>query len=477
VTNNHKFYIDGKWVSPKSSSAVQEVINPATEEVIASIALGNQEDVDAAVAAAKKAFQSWSRTSRQERIQVLEKVAEVYERRMGELAKVVTSEMGAPSPLSINAHVPSGLAHIKYATNILANYQFESVRNTTTLVREPVGVCGLITPWNWPLNQILCKVAPAMATGCTLVLKPSEVSPLNALILAEIMDEAGVPPGVFNLVNGTGEGVGVPLSKHPDVDMISFTGSTRAGILVSKNASETVKRISLELGGKSANIILDDADLAKAAQGALEACFLNSGQTCAATTRLLVKKEQLEQVIALIRNAIEGFSVGDPTQNPVLGPLVNKAQFDKVQRLIQSGLDEGAELVVGGLGRPDGLERGYYVRPTVFAHVKPSMTIAREEIFGPVLVIIAYEDEDDAVRIANDSVYGLSGGIQSADPARAYRVASRMRTGMVNINGAGPDFGAPFGGYKQSGNGREWGDFGFEEFLEVKAVMGYQASV
>ena len=472
--NATKFYIDGKWVTP-TSSAVLDVINPATEQVITQIAMGGKNDADLAVAAAKAAFPTYSATSREERLALLEKIAEIYKRRFADLTATVTAEMGAPTSLANQAQVPAGLGHVLTAVEILRNYPFEQVRGTTMLRREPVGVCAMITPWNWPVNQIMCKVAPALATGCTMVLKPSEIAPLSAVLVAEILEEAGVPAGVFNLVHGDGPSVGSVLSAHPDIDMVSFTGSTRAGILVSKNAADTVKRVSLELGGKSANIVLPDADLAKAAKGALVGCFPNTGQSCNATTRLLVHEDQRDELVGLIKQAAEGFTTGDPqSKETALGPLVSKTQFDKVQGLIQAGLDEGAEAVVGGVGLPDGLDKGYFVRPTVFVGVTPDMRIAREEIFGPVLSVITYRDEDEAIQIANDSEYGLGGAVQSADPAHAFQVASKIRTGMVGINGAGPDFTAPFGGYKQSGNGREWGEQGFDEFTEVKAIMGYQ---
>jgi aldehyde dehydrogenase (NAD+) len=384
--------------------------------------------------------------------------------------------MGAPAKLASQAQVPAGLGHLLTAIEILRNFSFSEERGTTTLLREPVGVCGLITPWNWPLNQIMCKVAPALATGCTMVLKPSEIAPLNAILVAEILDEAGVPAGVFNLVNGDGPGVGSVLSSHPDIDMVSFTGSTRAGILVSKSAAETVKRVSLELGGKSANIVLPDADLAAAAKVAAVSCFTNTGQSCNAPTRLLVQADQHDELVGLIKEATGGFSTGDPAStDAVLGPVVSKAQYDKIQGLIQAGIDEGAEVVVGGLGLPEGPDSGYFVRPTVFAGVTPDMRIAQEEIFGPVLSVLKYHTEDEAIQIANDSEYGLGGAVQSTDPAHAFNVASKIRTGMVSLNGAAPDFTAPFGGYKKSGNGREWGALGFDEFLEVKAVMGVQA--
>ena len=474
--NSMRFYIDGEWVTPEEK-LFADVVNPATERVITQVALGGAADVDRAVAAAKAAFPTWAQTSREDRLEVLTKVAEVYARRSGDLVKAVTEEMGSPVGLSSEYQVPLGLGHLHEAIALLREYPFEELRGTTMIRREPVGVCALITPWNWPLNQILCKVAPALAAGCTMVWKPSEITPLDAILLAEIMDEAGVPRGVFNLVNGEGQGVGSVLTGHADVDMVSFTGSTRAGIQVSKNAAETVKRVTLELGGKSANIVLSDANLAEVAGQALQGCFLNSGQTCVATTRLLVPIEKAEELERLLEDAVSSFTVGDPqSEKTVLGPLAGKAQFDKVQGLIQAGIDEGARLLVGGLGRPEGMSHGYYVRPTVFVDVEPGMRIEREEIFGPVLAVLTYSDEDEALRIANDSPYGLSGAVQSTDPARAREVASRMRTGMVSVNGAQLDLAAPFGGYKQSGNGREFGEFGLHEFVEVKAIMGYQAA-
>jgi len=473
--NATKFYLDGKWVEP-TTTAVLDVVNPATEQVVTRIAMGTAQDVDLAVAAAKSAFPAWSRTSREERLRVLQAVVEAYQRRFADLATTVTAEMGAPASLAAKAQVPTGLGHLLTAVEILKDYKFTEIRGTTALLREPAGVCALITPWNWPLNQIMCKVAPALATGCTMVLKPSEVAPLDAVLLAEILDDAGLPAGVFNLVHGDGPTVGAALSAHPDVDMVSFTGSTRAGVQVAKAAADTVKRVSLELGGKSANIVLPDADLAKAAKVALGGCFTNSGQSCNATTRLLVQADQHDELVALIKDAATKYTTGDPDAPQTrLGPLVSKTQFDRVQELIKAGIDEGAEALVGGPGLPEGLDKGYYVRPTVFVGVRPEMRIAREEIFGPVLSVITYTDEEDAIRIANDSQYGLSGAVQSADPERAFRVACRIRTGMVGLNGAGPDNAAPFGGYKQSGNGREWGQFGFDEFTEVKAVMGVPA--
>ncbi len=470
--NAHRFYIDGAWVEPSTSTTL-DVVNPATEEVIGSIAMGAQADVNRAVAAAKAAFETYSRTNVDDRVKLLDRIIEVYGTRMGELGEAVGSEMGAPPALAAGAQAPAGWMHFMNTKTALENYQFEEEHGTTLIVKEPIGVCGLITPWNWPLNQIACKVAPALAAGCTMVLKPSEVAPLNAIILAEILDEAGVPAGVFNLVNGDGPTVGDALSTHPDIDMMSFTGSTRAGIEVAKSSATTVKRVTQELGGKSANIILDDANFEEAVARDLFGMCMNSGQSCNAATRMLVPNSRMDEAAAVAKAAAEQVSVGDPEAEGVnIGPVVSEVQFDKIQGLIQKGIDEGATLETGGTGRPDGLEKGYFVKPTVFSHVTNDMTVAREEIFGPVMVMIGYEDDEDAVRIANDTVYGLSGYI-SGSPERAKAIARRIRTGNMHINGAGSDFEAPFGGYKQSGNGREWGTEGFEEFLETKAVIGY----
>jgi aldehyde dehydrogenase (NAD+) len=468
-----KFYIDGKWVDPVTPKTL-EVINPATEEPFAKISLGSKADVDKAVAAARKAFETFSQTTREQRIALFEKIIAVYQKRYADIAKAITEEMGAPAKLSQQAQAATGLGHLMENMKILKSYQFEEVRGTTAIVREPVGVCGFITPWNWPINQIACKVVPALAAGCTMVLKPSEIAPMNAILWAEIMDEAGVPPGVFNLVNGDGPTVGEALSSHPGIDMMSFTGSTRAGIAVAKAAADTVKRVAQELGGKSANIVLDDADLQKAVASGVMHMMNNSGQSCNAPSRMFVPRSKQDQAMAIAKATAESVKVGDPTaEGTTMGPVVSQQQFDKIQGLIKKGIDEGATLVTGGLGRPDGLNRGYYVRPTVFANVTNDMTIAREEIFGPVLSILPYDTEADAIRQANDTVYGLSGYVQSGSIDHARKVASQLRTGNVHLNGAGADFSAPFGGYKQSGTGREWGEFGFEEFLEVKAVLGY----
>ncbi|MEN9509306.1 MAG: hypothetical protein RLZZ621_1869, partial [Gemmatimonadota bacterium] len=476
MTDHLKFYIDGQWVDP-IGTATLDVINPATEESIGRIAMGNAEDVNRAVSAARRAFESFSRTSKAERIALLERIIEVYKKRIPDLAAAISDEMGAPLKLAGAAQAPSGLGHFMSTLDVLRAYEFEEDIGTSHVIREPVGVCGLITPWNWPINQIACKVAPALAVGCTMVLKPSEVAPVNAIIFAEILHEAGVPAGVFNLVNGDGPSVGAVLSSHPDVDMMSFTGSTRAGIEVARNAAGTVKRVAQELGGKSANIILDDAEFPKAVARDVFGMCMNSGQSCNAPTRMLVPNARMDEAAAIGRAAAAQIKVGDPrAADTVIGPVVSKVQFEKIQKLIEQGIAEGARLEIGGPGRPDGLNRGYYIRPTVFSHVRNDMTIAREEIFGPVLSLIGYEDDEDAIRIANDTVYGLSGYVSSGDPERAKQVARRLRTGNVHLNGAPVDNKAPFGGYKQSGNGREWGIYGLEEFLEVKAIMGYNAA-
>jgi len=466
-----KFYINGEWIDPSDPKPL-DVINPATEEVIGQIMLGNAADVDKAVAAAKAAFESYSRTTVAERIELLEAIQAAYKERYGEMVETISAEMGAPVWLCKAAQAAMGPAHLGTAIEVLKNYKFEEDRGTITLRREPIGVCGFITPWNWPINQIACKVLPALAAGCTMVLKPSEVAPLNAAIFAEVLDKAGVPKGVLNLVNGDGPSVGSAMSGHPDIDMMSFTGSTRAGIQVAKAAADTVKRVAQELGGKSPNIILDDADFESAVGGGVQAMFLNSGQSCNAPSRMLVPASRHDEAVAIARTAAESVNVGDPKlKDSNLGPVVSKVQFDRIQALIQKGIDEGATLVCGGTGRPDGLDKGFYVKPTIFANVNNEMTIAREEIFGPVLCMLPYKDDEEAVRIANDTVYGLSAYVSGSDAERVQKVAQQLRAGNVHVNGAGLDFNAPFGGYKQSGNGREWGEFGFEEFLEVKAVM------
>ena len=468
----NKFFINGKWIEPAGRSTL-DVINPATEKAFATISLGNGDDVDSAAKAAKSAFDSWSNSSIEERKEIISNIVGGLKSRSDEMATAISSEMGAPMGLSKTAQVGSGLGHFMNVLSILENFEFEEIRGTTKIVKEPAGVCGFITPWNWPLNQIACKVAPALAAGCTMVLKPSEIAPISAYILTEIIAESGLPAGVFNLVNGDGLTVGAAISGHPDIDLVSFTGSTRAGREVAKAAADGIKRVTQELGGKSANIILNDVpDFARAVSGGVAGCFGNSGQSCNAPTRMLVPQSRMEEAINAAKAAAAKSVVGDPSaESTRLGPVVSEVQFNKIQTLIQKGIDEGADLIAGGPTRPEGIEEGYFVRPTIFANVSNDMTIAREEIFGPVLSIIGYKDDDDAVSIANDTDYGLSGYV-SGEPEHAQSIARKLRTGNVHINGAGPDFSAPFGGYKQSGNGREWGIEGFEEFLETKAMMG-----
>ncbi|SVA11460.1 uncharacterized protein METZ01_LOCUS64314 [marine metagenome] len=475
MKTHHQFYINGEWVDPAEGVNSFDVINPSNEEVIAQIALGTPADVDKAVAAARAAFDSFSQTSVEERLALLGKIVEIYQSRYDEVAETISQEMGAPLSLSKAAQAATGLGHFAQAIEILQGFEWEETRGKTTLRKEPIGVVGMITPWNWPINQISCKVAPALAAGCTMVLKPTEIAPLNAILFAEVMDAAGVPAGVFNMINGDGPTVGEAMSSHPGIDMMSFTGSTRAGISVAKGAADTVKRVSQELGGKSANIILDDADFPSAIEGGARHCFLNSGQSCNAPTRMLVPESRQDEAKEIAKKAAETTKVGDPFgEDTSIGPVVSEVQFNKIQGLIEKGIAEGAELVTGGPGKPDGLNAGYYVRPTVFANVNNDMTIAREEIFGPVLSILPYKDEEEAVQIANDTDYGLYGYV-SGDTEHAKKIANRIRAGSVAINGAQADFTAPFGGYKQSGNGKEWGPFGFEEFLETKAVLGYES--
>ena len=471
-----KFYIDGKWVDPIAPKSL-DVINPATEEVCGHVSAGTAADVDAAVKAAQKAFVTYSQTSREDRIDLLERIQAEYQKRFGDIANAITEEMGAPASLAQRAQAPIGIAHIATGIAVLKNFQFEEDRGPTRIVKEPIGVCGLITPWNWPINQIACKVVPALATGCTMVLKPSEESPFSAYLWAEVMHAAGVPAGVFNLINGTGAEVGAAISSHPGIDMVSFTGSTRAGIEVAKAAATTVKRVAQELGGKSPNIILEDADLPTAVGGGVKHVMQNSGQSCNAPTRMLVPAGKMDEAIVIAREAAESTTVGDPNGNAQLGPVVNKVQWEKIQRLIQAGIDEGATLVAGGAGRPEGLDKGYYVKPTVFANVTNEMTVAKEEIFGPVVSILGYDTVDEAIHVGNDTEYGLAAYISGTDMAKVRDVASKLRAGQVSINGGGGDMMAPFGGYKMSGNGREWGDFGFTEYLEVKAVLGYTPKV
>jgi aldehyde dehydrogenase (NAD+) len=468
-----KFYIDGNWADSTASRDFT-VINPANEEPIATISFGGAADVDRAVAAAKRAFASYSEASVQDRLGLLRRIIDVYKSKLEEMATTISQEMGAPISLSRKAQAPAGLAHLLEIVKVMEHFKFEELKGSSLIRREPVGVCGLITPWNWPMNQVVAKVAPALAAGCTMVLKPSEFAPLSAYLLTEILHEAGVPAGVFNLVSGEGPTVGAAISSHPDVAMVSFTGSTRAGVAVAHAAAPTVKRVTQELGGKSANIILDDADVEKAVKLGVQECFRNTGQSCNAPTRMLIPRSQMAAAVATAKQTAEATKVGDPlAEDTAVGPLANKAQFDKVQRLIQKGIEEGAKLVSGGPGRPDGFTKGYFVKPTVFSDVHNEMTIAREEIFGPVLCMISYEDEEEAVRIANDSQYGLSGFVTSGNLERAHRIAKRIRAGNVHINGARVDFAGCFGGYKQSGNGREWGEAGLEEFLELKTIFGY----
>jgi aldehyde dehydrogenase (NAD+) len=467
------FYIDGAWVAPSQKNPLP-VLNPATEEPIGNISLGTKKDVDAAVAAAKRAFPSFSQTTREERLALLAKIGEVYGKHYEEMVETISREMGAPVWLSKAAQAAAPLGHLAAAMQVLKEYRFERELGTTLMRKEPIGVCGLITPWNWPVNQIACKVLPGIAAGCTMVLKPSEVAPLSGALFAQILHEAGVPKGVFNLVNGDGPTVGEAIASHPDVDMVSFTGSTRAGVAVAIAAAPTVKRVTQELGGKSANIILDDADLESAVTNGARGCFNNSGQSCNAPTRMLVSKKSHDKAVEIAATVANSIRVGDPFKDgTMIGPVVSKVQFDKIQRLIEAGTREGAELAAGGPGLPDGLTRGYYVKPTVFGGVRNDMTIAREEIFGPVLAILPYESEEQAVQIANDTVYGLSGYVSSGDLEHARSVARQLRTGNVHLNGANIDFNASFGGYKQSGNGREWGEAGFEEYLELKSVFGW----
>jgi len=468
-----QFYIDGEWVNPTEFRDLA-AINPATEEPIATLSLGKAADIDRAVAAARKALDSYADTTVDERVALLRRIIEVYQSKSEAMAHAISLEMGAPISLSRAAQVPAGLAHLSEILRVLGRFKFEEVMGSTLMRKEPIGVCGLITPWNWPMNQIACKVAPALAAGCTMVLKPSEIAPLSSSLFAQILHEAKVPPGVFNLVNGEGATAGAALAAHPDVGMVSFTGSTRAGIAVASTAAPTVKRVTQELGGKSANIVLDDAEFEKAVKEGVRSCFRNTGQSCNAPTRMLVPRARAANAAAVAKQVAEESVVGDPfSERTQIGPLSSQAQFEKVQSLISQGIREGATLVVGGPGRPAGFSKGYFVKPTVFANVSNDMTIARDEIFGPVLSIISYEDENDAVRIANDSPYGLAGFVTSGDVERARRVAKRIRSGNVHINGARVDFGGCFGGYKQSGNGREWGEAGLQEFLELKAIFGY----
>ena len=476
MENKKNFYIDGKWVAPKSKEEIK-VINPATEENCAVISLGNKEDVNLAVSSAKRAYSSWAFSSKEERIELLEKLYENYKKRWADIAEAITTEMGAPKDFASKLQAGTGAAHLKSFIKYLKNFEFEKPLGehapNQRLIYEPKGVCALITPWNWPMNQVCLKVIPALASGCTMILKPSELAPLSSMILAELIDETKFPAGVFNLVNGDGATTGDALTSHPDVNMISFTGSTRAGALISQNAAKDFKRVSLELGGKGANIIFKDADPEAIERGALR-CFRNSGQSCNAPTRMLVEKSIYNEAIERLKKYTENFEVGDPKkEGEHIGPVISETQYNKIQTLIKKGIDEGAKLVAGGPGKPEGLEKGYFVKPTVFADVNNEMDIARTEIFGPVLSVMPFETEEEAIQIANDTPYGLTNYIQTQDKEKVKRVARKLRSGMVDVNGAGIAVDAPFGGFKHSGIGREAGEHGLEEFLEVKSVGGW----
>lgn len=475
MSHHQQFYINGAWVDPVKPATL-DVINPATEEAYTRISMGSAADVDRAVAAARAAFPAFSATSQAERLALLKRILAIYNERAEDIARAVSDEMGAPMGWARDAQTWAGRVHLEATITALENFEFESTRGGTRIVQEAIGVAALITPWNWPLNQIVCKVAPAIAAGCTVVLKPSEIAPISGIVFSEIMHAAGTPAGVYNMVNGDGPSVGQVMSGHKDVDMVSFTGSTRAGILVAKTAADTVKRVAQELGGKSPNIILEDADLESAVRKGVEGCMSNTGQSCDAPTRMLVPRARHAEALAIAKQTAEAQKVGDPqAADTVLGPVISELQFNKIQGLIEVGIKEGATLVTGGTGRPEGLSRGYYVRPTVFGNVTPQMTIAREEIFGPVLAIMPYDSEEEAIAIANDTVYGLAAYVQSTDIAHARKVARQLRAGTVNINYPDWDTFAPFGGYKQSGNGREYADWGIHDFLEVKGIVGYGA--
>jgi len=466
-----KFYIDGQWVDP-AEAKTSNVINPATEEVSGQISMAGLADVEKAVAAARKAFASWSVTTREQRLEILMAIQAEYARRQNEIGEAITEEMGAPASLGCGFHVGLGAGHIATAIEVLKNFHFEEMRGTTMIRREPIGVCAMITPWNWPMNQVAVKVMPALATGCTMVLKPPQLAPFSAQIFAEVLHAAGVPAGVFNMLQGSGSVVGAALSAHPEIDLVSITGSESVGVEIAKAAAPTVKRVCQELGGKSAFIVLDDAALSDNVAGATSSMMMNAGQTCSAGSRLLVPKSRMAEAITAAKAAADAVTVGDPKGDVAMGPVVSKGQFNEIQRYIDIGIGEGAELVAGGPGRPDGMTKGFFCKPTVFANVSNQMKIAREEVFGPVLVIIGYDDIDDAIAIANDSDFGLAGYVNGVDKDQCNAVAKRMRTGWVSING-GFDFHAPFGGYKKSGNGREWGEFGFHEYIEIKAMLGF----
>jgi aldehyde dehydrogenase (NAD+) len=474
--DNRQFYIDGAWVDPIEAKELK-VINPATEEVAGVISMGSSKDVDRAVMAARRAFDSYSRSEPAERLALLERMLAAYKAHYDEIAQAISIEMGAPITLSKGSQTGIGVGHISAMIDVLKNFKFEEMRGTVRLVQEPVGVCALITPWNWPMNQVAAKVVPALAAGCTMVLKPSEYSPFSAIIWAKVLHEAGVPKGVFNLINGDGNGVGAPLSSHKEVDMVSFTGSTRAGTEVAKNAAASVKRVHQELGGKSPNVLLDDADFERAVTKSVLHVFQNSGQSCNAPTRMLVPAAKLAEVEAIAKRVAESVITGDPTSEKTnLGPVVSKLQFERVEGYIAKGIAEGAKVVIGGSGRPEGLTKGYFVKPTIFSNVRNDMTIAREEIFGPVLCILPYDSEEQAVQIANDTPYGLAAYVWSKDNLHARRIGAQIRAGQVTLNGAAGSMNTPFGGFKMSGNGREWGEFGLRDFLEVKAVIGVDAA-
>jgi aldehyde dehydrogenase (NAD+) len=474
--DNRQFYIDGAWVDPIEPKELK-VINPATEEVAGVISMGSSKDVDRAVMAARRAFDSFSRSAPAERLALLERMLAAYKAHYDEIAQAISIEMGAPITLSKGSQTGIGVGHISAMIDVLKSFKFEEMRGTVRLVQEPVGVCALITPWNWPMNQVAAKVVPALAAGCTMVLKPSEYSPFSAIIWAKVMHEAGVPAGVFNLINGDGNGVGAPLSSHREVDMVSFTGSTRAGSEVARNAAASVKRVHQELGGKSPNVLLDDADFERAVTKSVLHVFQNSGQSCNAPTRMLVPAAKLAEVEAIAKRVAESVITGDPTSEKTnLGPVVSKLQFERVEGYIAKGIAEGAKVVTGGSGRPDGLTKGYFVKPTIFSNVRNDMTIAREEIFGPVLCILPYDSEEQAVQIANDTPYGLAAYVWSKDNLHARRIGGQIRAGQVTLNGASGNMNTPFGGFKMSGNGREWGEFGLRDFLEVKAVIGVDAA-
>ncbi len=469
-----RFYIGGEWVAPLDGRDFP-VVNPATEQVIGRISLGSAADLDRAARAARAAFPAWAATSLDERRALIGRIIEVFRRRYDDVAAAISDEMGAPLAFAKRSQARLGIGHLATVLEVLADFPFTEDRPGLRLVREPVGVCGFITPWNWPINQIACKVAPALAAGCTMVLKPSEIAPLSATVFAEILHEAGVPAGVFNLVHGDGAGVGQALATHPEIDMVSFTGSTRAGVAVAKAGADTVKRVHQELGGKSPLVILDEAILEAAVRWGVDDCFSNSGQSCNAPTRMLVPARLHDRAAVLARELAEEMVVGDPRdERTQLGPVVSQLQYDRIQRLIGIGIDEGATLLAGGPGRPAGLDGGFYVRPTVFGGVRNDMTIAREEIFGPVLALLPFSDEEEALRIANDTPYGLAAYVFATDPVVARRAAGRIRAGMVHINGAPMALNAPFGGFKQSGNGREWGEFGLADFVELKVILGYE---